>query len=160
MMPNTVVLHDWSNGDAEGDSYPVRLGRGIAAMRELRQLSRKSLASRLGVSSNRLGCWERGVNLPRGKKMVELMLILEVTPVELLAAGDETSTPSPDHEGPGHLERRRTMSSETSSVVEQGPVVVIEPDLKSERVQEESVAPDLPGTGEDPDLKSERVQDE
>jgi hypothetical protein len=98
--------------------------------------------------------------------MDELMLVLEVTPAELLAAGDETSTLSPDHEGPGHLERRRTMSSETSSVVEQGPVVVIEPDLKSERVQEESIAPVPPspldplGTGEDPDLKSERVQDE
>ena len=161
-MPNTVVLHDWSNGDAEGDSYPVRLGRGIAAMRELRRLSRKSLASRLGVSSNRLGCWERGVNLPRGKKMVELMLVLEVTPAGLLAAGDEMATLSPDHEGPGHLERRRTMSSETSGV-ELGlvdPTVVPEPDLKSERVQEESVAPDPLVTGEDPDLKSERVQDE
>lgn len=158
-MPNTVVLHDWSNGDAERDSYLVRLGRGIAAMRELRELSRKALASRLGVSSNRLGYWERGVNLPRGKRMVELMLVLEVTPAELLAAGDETSTPSPDHEGPGQLERRRTMSSETSSV-EPGPVVVIEPDLKSERVQEESVAPSPLDTGEDPDLKSERVQDE
>jgi transcriptional regulator with XRE-family HTH domain len=140
MMPNTVVLHDWGNSDAERESYPVRLGRGIAALRELRQWSRKALANHLGVSPNRLGFWERGVNLPRGKKLVELMLLLEVTPAELLAAGDETSNPSPDHEGPEAFERRRTMSSETSSVVELVPVVppgVIEPDLKSERVQDE-----------------------
>jgi transcriptional regulator with XRE-family HTH domain len=103
MMPNTVVLHDWINSDAERVSYPVRLGRGIAALRELRQWSRKALANRLGVSPNRLGYWERGVNLPRRKRMVELMLVLEVTPAELLAAGDETSTRSPDHEGPGPL---------------------------------------------------------
>jgi transcriptional regulator with XRE-family HTH domain len=163
MMPNTVVLHDWGNSDAEQSSYPVRLGRGIAALRELRQWSRKALANRLGVSPNRLGYWERGVNLPRGKRMDELMLVLEVTPADLLAAGEETSTPSPDHEGPGTSERRRTMSDETSSVLEPGPVVPIEPDLKSERVQEEAVAPDSLdplGGGEDPDLKSERVQDE
>ena len=49
------------------------------------------------------------------------------------------------------------MSDETS-VVEEGPVVVEEPGLKSERVQ--GVAPDPLVTGEDPDLKSERVQDE
>jgi hypothetical protein len=47
-----------------------------------------------------------------------------------------------------------------SNEMEQEPVVVVEPDLKSERVQEESVAPDPLVTGEDPDLKSERVQDE
>jgi transcriptional regulator with XRE-family HTH domain len=164
MMPNTVVLHDWSDSDAERVSYPVRLGRGIAAMRELRQLSRKELASRLRVSVNRLGYWERGVNRPPGDKTIELLRVLEVTPDELLAAGEvKASTPSPDHEGPEAFERRRMMSDETSSVLEPGPVVPIEPDLKSERVQEEAVAPDpldpLSG-GEDPDLKSERVQDE
>ena len=156
MMPNTVVLHGWGNSDAEEDSYPVRLGRGIAAMRELRQLSRKELASRLRVSVNRLGYWERGVNRPPGDKTIELLRVLEVTPDELLAAGETTSTPSPVQEGPETSERRRTMSNG----MEQEPVVVIEPDLKSERVQEEAVAPDPLVTGEDPDLKSERVQDE
>ncbi|HEX3128131.1 MAG TPA: helix-turn-helix transcriptional regulator [Thermoanaerobaculia bacterium] len=156
-MPNTVDLHDWSNSNAEQDSYPVRLGRGIAAMRELRQLSRKELASRLRVSANRLGYWERGVNRPPGDKTIELLRVLEVTPDELLEAGEvKTSTPSPDMDVRGHFERRRTMSNE----MEQEPVVVVEPDLKSERVQEESVAPDPLVTGEDPDLKSERVQDE
>jgi transcriptional regulator with XRE-family HTH domain len=156
-MPNTVVLHDWSDSDAERDSYPVRLGRGIAAMRELRQLSRKELASRLRVSVNRLGYWERGVNRPPGDKTIELLRVLEVTPDELLEAGElKTSTPSPVHEGPETSERRRTMSNE----MEQEPGVVVEPDLKSERVQEGAVAPDPLVTGEDPDLKSERVQDE
>ena len=96
MMPNTVVLHDWGNSDAERDSYPVRLGQGIAAMRELRQMSRKALASRLRVSANRLGYWERGVNLPPGDKTIELLRVLEVTPDELLAAGEKRSTRLPD----------------------------------------------------------------
>lgn len=156
-MPNMVVLHDWSSGDAERDSYPVRLGRGITALRELRQWTRKELAKRLGVSPNRLGYWERGENLPPADKTIGLMLALEVTPAELLAAGDEMAVLSADHEGPGHFERRTTMSDETSSV-EQGPEVVPEPGLKSERLQE--VAPDPLVTGEDPDLKSERLQDE
>jgi len=139
MMPNTVVLHCRSNSDAEQDSYPVRLGRGIAAMRERRQLSRKALANRLRVSTNRLGYWERGVNLPPGDKTIELLRELEVTPDELLAAGEEeTSTDPRAMEAPGQLERRRTMSDETM------PVVTVEPDLM--------------GT-EDPDLKSERVQE-
>jgi DNA-binding transcriptional regulator YiaG len=60
MMPNTVALHDWSNGDAERDSYPVRLGRGIEAMRERRRMSRKVLANRLKVRTNVVGAWERG----------------------------------------------------------------------------------------------------
>lgn len=156
-MPNTVVLHDWSNGDAERDSYPVRLGRGITALRELRQWTRKELASRLGVSTNRLGYWERGMNLPPAQRTIELLLVLEVTPAELLAAGDEMAVLSADHEGPGHFERRTTMSDETTNV-EQEPGVMPEPELKSERLQE--VAPDPLVTGEDPDLKSERLQDE
>ncbi len=160
MMPNTVVLHDWSNGDAEQDSYPVRLGRGITALRELRQWTRKELAKRLGVSTNRLGYWERGVNLPPADKTIGLMLALEVTPAELLAAGDEMAVLSADHEGLGLFERRTTMSDETTSV-EQGPGVTPEPGLKSERLQEVAPSPlDPLGAGEDPDLKSERLQDE
>jgi hypothetical protein len=52
------------------------------------------------------------------------------------------------------------MSDEMSVGVDVDPVVEIEPDLKSERLQEDGVMPDwLPGS-EDPDLKSERLQDE
>jgi transcriptional regulator with XRE-family HTH domain len=89
VMPNTVVLHNWSNGDAERDSYLVRLGNGIAAMRKRRRMTRKALASRLKVSTNRLGFWERGVYLPPGDKLLELMLVLDVAPAELLAAGEK-----------------------------------------------------------------------
>jgi transcriptional regulator with XRE-family HTH domain len=91
-MPNTVVLQNWISSNAERDSHPVRLGRGITAMRKRRRMSRKELASRLAVSPNRLGYWERGVNLPPADKTIELMLVLEVTPAELLAAGEKRST--------------------------------------------------------------------
>jgi transcriptional regulator with XRE-family HTH domain len=89
VMPNTVALHNWSNGDAEQDSYLVRLGNGIAAMRKRRRMTRKALASRLKVTTNRLGFWERGVYLPPGDKLLELMLVLDVAPAELLAAGEK-----------------------------------------------------------------------
>jgi transcriptional regulator with XRE-family HTH domain len=92
MEPNTVVVHNWINSDAEQDSYLVRLGRGITAMRERRQLSRKALASRLGVRTGVVGSWERGEHLPPGDKVIELMLVLEATPAELLSAGGKTST--------------------------------------------------------------------
>lgn len=92
MTPNTVVLHPCSSGDAERDFYLVRLGSGIAAMRNRRRMTRKALASRLGISTNRLGFWERGGYRPRGDKMLKLLLVLEVSAAELLAAGDEALT--------------------------------------------------------------------
>lgn len=107
-------------------------------MRRRRQLSRKALASRLRVRTGVLGAWERGEHLPPGDKVIELLLVLEVTPAELLAEGDRMSTRLRAMEALGQLERRRTMSDETMPVV--------------------TVDPDLVGT-EDPDLKSERVQE-
>jgi DNA-binding transcriptional regulator YiaG len=92
MMPNTVVLHNLSSSDAERDSYPVRLGSGIAAMRECRRMTRKALASRLKVSTNRLGSWERGVNRLPSDKLLELQVVLEVSAPELLAAGEQALT--------------------------------------------------------------------
>lgn len=146
MMPNTVVLHPCSSGDAERDFYLVRLGSGIAAMRERRRMTRKALASRLGISTNRLGFWERGGYRPPGDKLLKLLLVLEVSAAELLAAGDKALTRLRRHDGPEDSERRRSMSNETSSTVpsvEPDPgVVLIEPDLKSERLQEESVSPE------------------
>jgi hypothetical protein len=55
------------------------------------------------------------------------------------------------------LKRRSTMSTDTN-VIEDPTVAPIDPDLKSERVQEESVAPDPTDPITEPDLKSERVQ--
>lgn len=91
-MPGTVVVQDLSSGDAERDSYLVRLGRGITAMRERRQVTRKALASRLRVRLGVVGSWERGEHVPPGDKVIELMLVLDVTPAELLVAGERRST--------------------------------------------------------------------
>jgi transcriptional regulator with XRE-family HTH domain len=100
MMPNTVVLHACSRGDAERDVYLVRLGSGIAAMRKRRRMTRKALASRLEVSTNRLGFWERGVYRPPADTLLKLLLVLEVSAAELLAAGEKALTRLRRHEGP------------------------------------------------------------
>ena len=51
------------------------------------------------------------------------------------------------------------MSTETNTLEAIDPTVTpIEPDLKSERVQEEAVAPEPIDPLIEPDLKSERVQ--
>jgi hypothetical protein len=100
------------------------------------------------VTSKVLGYWERGVTPPPGDKLLELLLVLEVAPAELLAAGEKKrSTRLRRHEGPGTSERRSDMSDETMDSMEMDPGVVIEPDLKSERVQEESVSPIPPEPG-------------
>jgi transcriptional regulator with XRE-family HTH domain len=85
-----------SEGKAGQDPWPVRLGRGIAALRTGRRWSRKKLAMFLEVSYQRLGHWERGVSEPPIEKLIALGQVLEVSIEELLAAGQaETSNPSP-----------------------------------------------------------------
>jgi hypothetical protein len=78
--------------------------------------------------------------------LVELCRVLRVTVEDLLAAGETRRVYLlRGHEGPGASERRSEMSNEMGSTpsVETDPeVVLIEPDLKSERVQEEGVAPE------------------
>ena len=75
-------------GSTEKDPWRVRLGRGIAATRTGRQLSRKVLANHLGVSYHRLAHWERGGSQPPLAKLIALGRILEVSTEELLAAGN------------------------------------------------------------------------
>jgi transcriptional regulator with XRE-family HTH domain len=83
-------------GNAGQDPWPVRLGRGIAALRTGRRWSRKKLALVLEVSYQRLGHWERGVSQPPIEKLIALGQVLEVSIEELLKAGEsETSNPSP-----------------------------------------------------------------
>lgn len=139
MARNTTLLERRSSVDAETSSRLVRLGRGIAVVRSRRSWSRKSLAGRLGVTSKVLGYWERGVTQPPGDKLLELMLVLEVEPAELLAAGETRLPRRRRHGGAAAFERRRTMSDET--MVEPGPVDPLvgteDPDLKSERLQDE-----------------------
>lgn len=138
MARNTTLLERRSRDDAES-SRLVRLGRGIAVVRSCRSWSRKRLAGRLGVTSKVLGYWERGVTQPPGEKLLELMLVLEVEPAELLAAGETRLPRRRRHGGAATLERRRTMSDETQVVP--GPVDPLvgteDPDLKSERLQDE-----------------------
>jgi transcriptional regulator with XRE-family HTH domain len=100
MMPNTVVLQPWNSRDADRDSNRVRLGKGITAMRMRRRMTRKSLASRLRVTANCVGQWERGVSRPVVEMLPELLRVLETTFEELLAAGEpKASTHLWRHEG-------------------------------------------------------------
>lgn len=138
MARNTTLLGRRSSSDAQRSSYLVRLGRGIQIVRSSRRIARKSLAGRLGVTSKVLGYWERGVTRPPIDKLIGLWRELDVTPEELLAAGDQKLTRRRAREARRHFERRETMSDESM------PVVTVDPDLM--------------GT-EDPDLKSERVQE-
>ena len=152
MAPSTVLLRRLGSRNAEKDTYLVRMGRGIATVRSRRQLTRKGLANRLEVTIKRLGDWERGVYQPPLAKLIALCGVLAVTVEELLAEGEaRVSTRLRRHDSPGTSERRRSMSNETSVTVEsvevEPGVVPIEPDLKSERVQEESVAPISPSLG-------------
>jgi transcriptional regulator with XRE-family HTH domain len=86
-----------SIAESEGqDPWPVRLGRGIAALRAARRWSRKKLATCLEVPYPRLGHWERGVSQPPIEKLIALGKIFGVSIEELLEAGEaETSNPSP-----------------------------------------------------------------
>jgi transcriptional regulator with XRE-family HTH domain len=137
---------------AEKRSYRVHLGFGIEAVRLRRQLTRKTLASRLGMTAKLLGYWERGSCRPPIEKLVDLCRVLRVTVEDLLAAGETREAYLlRGHEDPGGSERRSDMSEETSGSVP-GPgsepgVIPIEPDLKSERLQEEATSPIPPEPG-------------
>lgn len=140
------LMRDKGGRAAENRSYRVDLGCGIAAMRLRRRLTRKALASHLGVTARLLGYWERGVCRPPIEKLVELCRVLRVTVEDLLAAGERRKAYLlRGHEGSGASERRSEMSEETIQTpgeeVEPG-IAPPDPDLKSERVQEEGVAPE------------------
>jgi transcriptional regulator with XRE-family HTH domain len=147
MARNAVLMQSAGEELAERKARLVRLGCGIAALRLHRRMTRKALASRLGVSSKLLGYWERGACRPPVEMFVELCRELRTTTEDLLAAGETREAYLlRRHDGPEVSERRSDMSNETSSTVPSvgidPGVVPIEPDLKSERVQEESVAPE------------------
>lgn len=133
---------------AERRTYWVHLGCGIAALRLRRRMTRKALASHLGVTSKLLGYWERGACRPPFETLVELCRVLRVTVEDLLAAGEKREAYLlRSHDGPEVSERRSDMSDETigpGTDFEAAPGIQVEPDLKSERVQEESTAPKPP----------------
>lgn len=60
------------------------LGGRITLLREGKVWTRSELAQRLGVSRERLGTWERGVNAPPPEGLVDLASVLEVSIDELL----------------------------------------------------------------------------
>jgi transcriptional regulator with XRE-family HTH domain len=150
MARNAVLMQDTGEELAERKARLVRLGCGIAALRLHRRMTRKALASRLGVSSKLLGYWERGACRPPVEMFVELCRELRTTTEDLLAAGEmREAYLLRRHGGPEVSERRSDMSNETSEETSVTPgvgidpgIVPIEPDLKSERVQEEGVAPE------------------
>lgn len=146
MGRNAGLMRETGEKSAERETYRIHLGSGIAALRLRRGLTRKTLASRLRVTSKLLGNWERGSNRPPFEKLVELCRELRVTVEDLLAAGERRKAYLlRGHEGSGASEGRTEMSEETSvtPAVEVDPgIAPPEPDLKSERVQEEGVAPE------------------
>lgn len=148
MSRNAGLMRNDGEKGTEREISRTHLGRGIAAVRLRRGWTRKSLASRLRVTTKLLGNWERGSNRPPIETLVELCRVLRVTVEDLLDAGERREAYLlRRHEGPEVSERRSDMSDETSITVtdaEPAPGVLPEPDLKSERLQEEAVAPDGP----------------
>ncbi len=60
------------------------IGSKIKQYRELRKLSQKELASRIGISNSRLSNWEKGENRPDVDALKELCRVLNVSPSVLL----------------------------------------------------------------------------
>ena len=60
------------------------LGARVMKLREERGWSRGELAVKLGISSSRLGNWERGENSPPLKKLADLKRVLRVSLDELI----------------------------------------------------------------------------
>lgn len=155
-MRSTVTMRHWKRSDriAGRTARMIRIGSGLVALRKRRRMSRKDLANLLRVSPNRLGFWERGEYPIPSPQLCDLCEYLKTSLAELLAEGkSRRSTYLQRHRGLGGSERRRTMSNETNGTEAQDIEVtvgtdpgvgLIEPDLKSERLQEESVAPDEP----------------
>src|SRR6476469_2464386 len=69
------------------------LGQRIVGLRKARGWKQGELARRLGVPTNRLGKWERGLNAPLLEDLLRLKAVLEVTLDELIE-GAPASPPS------------------------------------------------------------------
>lgn len=140
MSRNAGLMRNDREKGTEREISRTHLGGGIAAVRLRRGLTRKSLASRLRVTTKLLGNWERGSNRPPIETLVELCRVLRVTVEDLLAAGERREAYLlRSHEGPEVFERSNDMSEETTTpetTPEPGPGVEPEPGLKSERLQE------------------------
>lgn len=68
------------------------IGAKIKSLREKNNMEQLELASRMGYKSqSTISKWESGVNLPTGKKLIELAKLLNTTTNEIL--GIDTSSP-------------------------------------------------------------------
>lgn len=69
------------------------IGQRIKELRELRGMEQIELAWELGYKSqSTISKWESGVNLPTGKKLIELAQVLDVSTNEILGMEDTTYT--------------------------------------------------------------------
>lgn len=69
------------------------IGQRIKELRELRGMEQIELAWELGYKSqSTISKWESGVNLPTGKKLIELAQVLDVSTNEILGMGDTPYT--------------------------------------------------------------------
>lgn len=72
------------------------IGAKIKSLREKNNMEQLELASRMGYKSqSTISKWESGVNLPTGKKLIELAKLLNTTTNEIL--GIDTSSPQTDN---------------------------------------------------------------
>lgn len=60
------------------------IGKRIKQYRELRGISQKELAERLGLSNSRVSNWEQGINRPDADILADICRELNVSPSELL----------------------------------------------------------------------------
>lgn len=72
------------------------IGAKIKSLREKNNMEQLELASRMGYKSqSTISKWESGINLPTGKKLIELAKLLNTTTNEIL--GIDTSSPRTDN---------------------------------------------------------------
>ena len=102
----TVELTSGDYGEETEGSLPesleMQIGQRVHRWRRDKGLKRSELAKRLGVSRQRVGNWERGVNTPTLEVLPGLARELGVTVDELI-----TGEPWPRVEAGLSLEKRR-----------------------------------------------------
>lgn len=90
-MSRLAEQANWEEADSSFPESPeMWIGGQIQRLRQGKELTRAELAKRLGVSRQRVGNWERGVNTPNLGVLPALSRELGVTVDELL-----TGKPSP-----------------------------------------------------------------
>ena len=63
----------------------VKIGRFISSLRKEKEMTQSQLAEVMGVSTNAVSKWERGINLPDASIMQKLCDVLGITLNEFFA---------------------------------------------------------------------------